>query len=403
MPETSWLQSASPAFRLMIATSWLAPAGWQEQQEEAIREALRAGLDWIEYLRLVDRHRTPALSWAALKRVPGLEIPEPARRELQKRSDACRMQAVRYCIMLAEVLRGFNRAGIPVMPFKGPTLSLDLYGDVGLRQSKDLDLAVTLEDVSRAQACLESMGWRVDSGYFPLTPRQWEGFLRHEFHIGFVHSSGGGGLELHWRNHGDAPGQAGAQWARNVPSEWQRCSYLAMTSIDLVLYLCSHGGRHAWIRAKWLGDMARIRAEGRVDWAAALDQARKTGQERPMLAALRLLKDVYGLPVPELPGDPWKNLPPFLIGSPLHALKVAEDPASRGSLALLRDGIRLNRYDGLVLLPHRTWRDVLADYAYRREDFRVFRLPDSLYWAYVPLRPILWVWRRVLRRRPANR
>ena len=385
----------------MIATSWLAPAGWQERQEEAIREALRAGLDRMEYLRLVDRHRTPALSWAALKRVPGLEIPQPARRELQRRSDACRMQAVKHSLMLAEVLRGFNRAGIPVMPFKGPLLSLELYGDVGLRQSKDLDLAVTLGDVSRAQACLENMGWRFDSGYFPLTPRQWEGFLSHEYHIGFVHSSGGSGLELHWRNQGDAPGQAAAQWARNVPSEWQGCSYLAMTSTDLVLYLCRHGGRHAWCRAKWLGDMARIRAEGRVDWRAALDQAGKTGQERPLLAALRLLKDVYGLPAPELPGDPWKNLPPFLIGSPLHALKVAEDPAARRLLAMLRDGIRLNRYDGLVL-PHRTWRDVLADHAYRREDFRVIRLPDRLYWAYAPLRPFLWFWRRVLRGRAAN-
>ena len=96
MPETSWLQRTSPAFRLMIATSWLAPDSWQEKQEEAIREAIGAGLDWTEYLRLVDRHRTPALSWAALSRVPGLEIPEPAKKELQKRSDACRMQAVRH-------------------------------------------------------------------------------------------------------------------------------------------------------------------------------------------------------------------------------------------------------------------------------------------------------------------
>src|ERR1039457_7027630 len=117
MPEASWLQSASPAFRLMIATSWLAPACWQEKQEQAIREAIQvigAGMDWMEYIRLVDRHRTPALSWAALKRVPGLEIPEPARQELQKRSDACRMQAMRHCIHLSSMLKAFNRAGLPL-------------------------------------------------------------------------------------------------------------------------------------------------------------------------------------------------------------------------------------------------------------------------------------------------
>jgi hypothetical protein len=401
MAESTCLQGTSPAFRLMIATSWLAPASWEKEQEEAIREAIRAGLDWMEYLRLVDRHRTPALSWAALRRVPGLEIPEPAERELQKRSDACRMQAVQLSMMLAGVLKAFNRAGIPVMTFKGPILSFELYGDVGLRQSHDLDLEVRLGDVPRAQACLEKTGWRLNSGYVSLSPRQWESLLRHEHDIGFVHPQGGWVLELHWRSHWETPGQSAAKWARNVPSAWQGCSYQAMNSIDLVLYLCSHGGTHAWCRAKWLGDMARIHAEGRVDWQAAFDRARSAGQERPLLACLRLLKDVYRLAVPQLPGDPWKNLPPFLVRSPLHALKVPEDPAARGVLAMFRDGLRLNRYDRLVR-PQRTWRDSLGDLAYRREDFRVLRLPDSLFWAYAPLRPILWFWRRVLRGGPAD-
>ena len=401
MPEISWPQSASPAFRLMIATSWLAPAGWQEQQEAAIREALHAGLDWMEYLRLVNRHRTPALSWAALTRMHGVEIPEPARQELQTRSNACRMQAVRHSLYLAKMLKAFASAGIPVMTFKGPILSFELYGDVGLRHSKDLDLACAREDIARAQTCLECLGWRLDSAYFPLTPRQWEGFLSHEYHIGFVHSHGGCGLELHWRNHWDTPGQAAARWARSLPSVWQGCSYMAMDSIDLALYLCSHGGTHAWSRAKWLGDMARIHAERRVNWRAALAEAQRTDQERPLLATLRLLKDVYGLPLPDLPGDPWKNLPRFLVASPLRALKVTQDPAARGFPALLQDGLRLNRYDRLVL-PNRTWRNVLADFAYRREDFRLLRLPDRFYWAYVPLRPILWFWRRVLRGRPAG-
>ena len=66
MPESSWLEATSPAFRLMIATSWLAPDSWMDRQKLAIRQAIEAGPDWTEYIRLVDRHRTPALSWAAL-------------------------------------------------------------------------------------------------------------------------------------------------------------------------------------------------------------------------------------------------------------------------------------------------------------------------------------------------
>jgi hypothetical protein len=401
MPEASWLQTASPAFRLMIATSWLAPASWQAKQEEAIREAIAAGMDWMEYIRLVDRHRTPALSWTALKRVPGLEIPEPARQELQKRSEDCRMQAVRHCLLLVGALKNFNRAGIPVMTLKGPILSSELYGDIGLRQSHDLDLVCALEDISRAQACLEKIGWRLDSTWFPLSPRQWDSLLRHEHDLGFVHSHGDCILELHWRNTWDPPGLNSARWARSIPSIWQGCSHQAMNPIDQVLYLCSHGGGqpHAWSRAKWLGDLARVHAEGKFDWAAALGEARRIGQERALLACLRLLDLAYGIPLPDLPGDPWKNLPSLLIEIPLHALKAPEQHVIRISMATLRSRLRMSRYERL-LLPRKSWRDSLSMLLYRREDFRMLRLPDGLFWAYAPLHPILWAWRWMRRGQP---
>ena len=71
------------------------------------------------------------------------------------------------------------------MSLKGPILSDELYSDVGLRQSKDIDLAVAPADLSRAQACLNTLGWRLDSSWFPMTPRQWESFLCHEHELQF--------------------------------------------------------------------------------------------------------------------------------------------------------------------------------------------------------------------------
>jgi hypothetical protein len=398
MHESSWLQSSTPAFRLMIATSWLAPASWQDKQEEAIREAIGAGLDWMEFIRLVDRHRTPAISWAALGRIPGLEIPQPAKKELQKRSDASRMQAVKHCMHLAAVLKTFNRARIPVMAMKGPILSYELYGDLGLRQSHDLDLVVLPEDLAKAQDCLENMGWHLNCTYFPMTPRQWEEHWRMEYHLGFIYPHRDCHLELHWRDRWDTPGQNNARWARSIPSVWQGCSHLAMNPIDQVLYLCSHGAEHAWFRAKWLGDLARIHVEGRLDWQAALDQASRTGQERTLLACLRILQDVYGLPMPDLPGNPWKNLSPFLVDHPLYALKVPQNLEVLGALAMARESFRMIRYERLAV-PQKTWRDLLAELAYRRVDFRVLHLPDRFFWAYIPLLPILSAWRRMLRYR----
>jgi hypothetical protein len=160
-----------------------------------------------------------------------------------------------------------------------------------------------------------------------------------------------------------------------------------------VLYLSNHGAEHLWFRAKWLGDLACTHASGLVDWAKTFEEAKRTGQERILLAGLRLLEQAYGLPLPHLPGDPWMDLPSPLIAKPLQALKDPEEPSAPDtSPTSLRDRLAMSRYDRL-LRPRRTWWDSLTQFLYSREDFRGIRLPDSLFWAYVPLRPIQWLWR----------
>ena len=398
MSDGSWLNGCSRAFRLIIATSWLAPDVMRTQQEQSIREAVNGGVDWTEYLFLVDRHRTPALSWSALKRVPGLDIPEFAERQLKQRSDACRLQAVRHMWMLTEVLKGFQSAGIPVMPMKGPLLSLDLYDDVGVRQSKDLDLLVLPQDITRTRACLEQMGWSLDPGLTCLTPRQWEACLKQDRHIEFRHPDGRHSLEIHWRcNRWDTPEQTTRRWARATPSVFQGYPYQAMNFIDQTLYLCSHGSEHVWCRAKWLGDLARMYSGNRVDWAAALEEACETNQERPLLLCLRLLREAYGLPLPTSYTKD-RYLPPFLIHAAAGLISEPEEYESQGPFIRLRNGFRKTRYHR-QLRPDHSLRHNFADLAYVPEDFRTLRLPDILFWAYVPLRPFLWAWRRLVRTR----
>jgi hypothetical protein len=392
--KTDWLHGASPAFRLMIATSWLAPESWQENQDIAVREAIQAGPDWAEFVRLVDRHRIPAVSWAALNRPQRASLPETVKRELQKRSDACRMEAVTQCLLLAAVLKDFNSAGIPVMPFKGLLLSFDLYGDVGLRQSRDLDLAVAEEDLLKAKACLETMGWTLDpSIWFPLTPRQWGSVLQHEHHLEFVHSQTGCLLELHWRDQWETPDATRSRWNRSIPSVWQGCSIRLMGREDMTLYLCSHGGHHMWFRAKWLGDLARAHASEQLDWKAALVMGRRTGQQAMLQVGLYLLNRVYGLPLPDLPEDPLMTLQSQHIEIPLAALADIEEPITSDSAGWFLYRLRISRYERL-LQPRKAWRDNLSQLLYGRRDFRTLRLPDSLFRAYAPIHPILWAWRR---------
>src|ERR1700757_1095299 len=115
MPETNWLRAASPAFQLMLATCWIAPDSHRDIQDKAVQRACDARPDWNEFLQLIDRHRTPASTWAALKRTPNLSIPEQVRHQLQERSDRCRRQAMLHLQVLAEVMTPLTQSGIPVM------------------------------------------------------------------------------------------------------------------------------------------------------------------------------------------------------------------------------------------------------------------------------------------------
>ena len=402
MPESDWLRDASPAFQLMIATSWIAPDSCRDDQDVAICRACQVCPNWTEYLRLVDRHRTPAVSWAALKRAPGVDIPEQVRRELQKRSDVCRLQAMLHLQLLAGVMKGLNHSGIPVMPLKGPLLSLALYGDAGLRQSRDLDILVPQNEIPQAQECLEKMGWRLGAEYFSLSPRQWEACIRHERHVGYVHPQQSCLLELHWRNEWYSPQETEQHWARSRTAELLGSSYQAMNHRDLAIYLCSHGGGHRWSRAKWLGDLARMHSNGRVDWQEVLTSARAVGQERPVLLCLQLLNAWYDLAFPNIAGTLLKTLPYPLARRAVRDLTAPDEPAGLNALAGFKQRVRNSRYNRL-LWPHRPWGKNLAWFTYCRFDFKVLRLPDSLFLLYIPLRPFLSVWRRMRRPNPTLR
>ena len=387
-----WLDRASPAFRLAIATSWLAPDSLWPHQEQAIQAALDDGPDWQEYLRLLDRHGTPGLGWAALRRISGVAVPDAVAQALASRSDACRKQALVDCLLLAETLKQCNHAAIPAMPLKGPILSGCLYQDPGLRYARDLDLEVRRRDFDAARHCLQDLGWRPEDPCLPVTPRQWESFLRHEHSMGFVHLPSGRLLELHWRNQWESSAATDARWSRSVATLWQDRAIQAMSPADLALYLCGHGAGHLWFRAKWLGDLARAHAIGLLDWQAAWSDIPAAGHRNLILSSLRLLHCVYGLPMPELPASPGRKLPPLLVEMPIRALLHPGVPNYSTSPSNFLYRIQLFRYQH-ALRPGSVWRESLAELLHSRKDFQTLPLPDTFFWAYKPLRPFLWLWR----------
>ena len=377
----------------MLATSWLAPDRWRKHQDQTIRSALHSGLDWDEYLTLVERHGTPALSWEVLKRVQDANLPTMVEQTMQRRHTACRMQAIRLTSLLVQVLKDFNQTGIPMIPLKGPLLSLELYGDLGIRHFQDIDIMVALGDLPAAQARIEKMGWQVHLQP-TFSPRHTEVSLKIYHHMVYWHPLHRYFLELHWRTRWETPDRTAGQWTRSTELVWNGLRYRALNRIDLALHLSEHGSGHAWFRSKWLSDMARMYAMDYVDWDTALRAARSMGIENSLLQCLRLLDELYGLPVPETLRKAADRIPAVLLDrvamcmrSPVSMLappKINRIPFF-SRLRLVMGQLRYER----MLRPRRSWRQAFMEAAYSSEDFELLHLPDRLFWLYLPLRPFL--------------
>ena len=67
------------------------------------------------------------------------------------------------------MLEDFENHGITAIPYKGPALALQVYGDLKLRSFVDLDVLVRRSDAARAGTLLAARGYRP---HLQLSPAQ---------------------------------------------------------------------------------------------------------------------------------------------------------------------------------------------------------------------------------------
>jgi hypothetical protein len=171
-----------------------------------------------------------------------------------------------------------------------------------------------------------------------------------------------------------------------------------LSRTDLTLHLCEHGSGHAWFRSKWLSDLARIYAMDNVDWNAAFCSARSMEIENSLLQCIRLLNELYGLPLPETLRKSAGRLPAVLLDRVAMCMRAPVCELAPPKVYRMPFFSRLRlatgqlRYECL-LRPRRSWRQAFMEAAYSSEDFELLHLPDRLFWLYLLLRPFLLAWR----------
>lgn len=390
---------------------------------------------WEHFVELTLHHRVYPYLYPRLAKA-GDAVPPAALQRLKREYQRNTLQMLQLSGemgALAEALAGRN---IRSLFLKGPVLAQELYGDLSLRTSRDLDFLVPMEDLEQAEALLVELGYEKEEDFESvLGDWKWR-----QHHNTYQHPATRVTAEIHWRL-SPAPSKEprfDELWERSRVSPLGRhVRYLGPE--DLFMYLAVHGARHGWSRLRWLMDIDRllgrepgakqtgqgpgVRPMGQGSDARPLGQeseAKQAGQwadaQRPGrgLDAQRL-KQLLAQYRCEPAAGQALLLASWLLHTPVkpELASLASHPKAQKMAALAMFYVErivnlhhpplppevdrhYKAYQPAILSPGQRVLYLLGFLHPYAADARTLPLPKPLHVLYFPLRPFLWTWRKAV-------
>ncbi len=350
---------------------------------------------WELFMRLIRRHRVFPLAYKTLYGLNDAPVPANVMATLQREYRQNAFAAMGLAAELERVAKDFARNGVAMLVLKGPPLAVQLYGDLTLRPSRDLDILVAASDLEKAGQILKKAGYQ-RTHPTTVTPRQLQQYVKRYHHFTLFAPERHICLELHWKL--DC---LGLEFPWVAAAANQRADRLAAGWRDgeQLLFLIAHGSRHRWFRLRWLGDIERwLRVRPELDWNQITGLADQSGLRAVLHQTLILLDRVLEVPLPEtlLRAANRDQTARSLARIVLAELSEPEDEPDRRFRIIPKNFWREKQYHWLLCKgvgEKLAYLGSLFEPAY--EDFQWLSLPERLYPLYYLIRPLNWLRRRM--------
>ena len=366
------------------------------------------GLDWDYFDRLVKQHKIQPLLIRGIRKLGPEAEKYPSLAALAREQNRYAAGNMRRLQALAEVNAAFAREGIRMLSMKGPLLSMELYGDPGMRTSKDLDLMVSPEDLSRAGEVLKGLGYELEPHPYATTPlrHKYYNLIENEKHEVYHRSEIC--IELHWQHDYQTEQSFDALWERREERPFMGGKTAVMGADDRYPALFIHAAEHGFMRLRWLLDLYELQKKPGFSWERIFGLMERQGVGEVLLEAMLVM---YRLRLPELKDV---DVGRFSLtgGEGGVTLGVAPELEKTAKQAAdLCDGVwpmllqerrptdpEWKAYDRL--LPRAVYGKtpiqwVLTAMGPTVYEFELIDLPDWLFWLYFIIRPFNWVRRKL--------
>jgi putative nucleotidyltransferase-like protein len=374
--------ASAPEKQLLVccARTSLAPEG-----ATRIREILAGPLDWDFLLWEAEENSISPLLERHLAAVAPGAAPPAAQEQLKK---TCRANTVRCLYLTAElinILRLFQSQGIPAIPYKGPVVAAQAYGDIALREFEDLDIILRQSDVPKAHEIVVSLGYKPKFDWI-LSPGAAASLVPGEYN--YRDESRRAMVELHTEitlRHFPIKPDLDVFIRNLAPVRLSDREILTFTAEDLLPMLCIHGSKDFWERLSWIADVSElVRSHPALDWDRVARFAQPLNATRMLNLGLALAVRVLGA---QLPSE---------IGARVQADRVAGQVAAEVHQRLLSRPFRTLDAAGRFHFRKRMLEGKFDGWQYAmrlavvpsEDDWQMMRLPPALAPLYVALRPL---------------
>ncbi|HTZ72882.1 MAG TPA: nucleotidyltransferase family protein [Candidatus Aquilonibacter sp.] len=369
---------AAPEKRLLLTCARLRVA---PSAAASARGILSQAVDWDYLLRAAAENSV--LPLLALQ-LPSLAPDGFSAPQFERLKAAARAAGIRSLQLSAELIRvttALRAENILALPYKGPVVAVQAYGDLALREFEDLDIILPQRDMARANEVLHRLSykprypWIFDAS--ALVPGEYNYFDEGRRTM----------VELHTEKtlrHFPVEPDIDAMSKSAVPVGIGGHGVLTFCPEDTLVLLCVHGSKDFWERISWITDVSEfVQRNPSLDWSRVFARAGELRATRMVLLGLALASQFLDAPLPEtarakVDADPGVDMLVEQIAKRL----LAKDVSPRTAVQSFR--YRRRMVPGAI----GSWRYGLRlATAPAEEDWMMVRLPRALAPLYLVLRP----------------
>jgi len=283
---------AVPEKRLLIACARTQMTAAAAQQ---IREITAAPVDWDYLLRSAAENSV--LPLLALH-LPAVAPDAFSSEQFTKLKAAARAAGIRSLQLSAELVRVVDALGaenVLALPYKGPVIAVQAYGDLALREFEDLDIIVPQRDMARANQVLLAQKYRRRYPWIfdqtAVIPGEYNYYDPERRIIVELHT------ELTLRHFPVVPNlEEMSKGAQNVTIGGHGVGTFGPE--DTLVLLCIHGSKDFWERISWIADVSEfIQRSKHPDWPRVFARAEELKATRMVNLGLALASRLLGAPL----------------------------------------------------------------------------------------------------------